>query len=215
MFAVATHLPAFDDSIGEGSKKEDAMDQNTPYNPDADIIALFWARDEQALQMTDRKYRSYLFAVAHHILGDDADAQECVNDAYLHAWNTIPPARPRVLAAYLVTIARRRALDLYRHKHRQKRGGGLHESFPEEYPLSDGYTVQQEEQSRRIAAAIDQLMEALPSTQRYLFVGRYYLHRPVSELARALGLSRSAVQKQLASMKKKLRILLESEDITV
>ena len=193
------------------------MDPNISHDQDADIVALFWARDEQALHIIDRKYRSYLFAVAHHILGDDVDAQECVNDTYLDAWNRIPPARPRVLAAYLVTIARRRALDLYRRKHRQKRGGGrLYEEFSEERLLSDEYTAQrEEEQSRRIAAAVDRLLESLPSAQRYLFVGRYYLHRPVSELAHTLGLSRSTVQKQLASMKKQLRILLESEDITV
>ncbi len=190
----------------------------TPIQPsDAQILALYHARDEEAIRQTDLKYRSYLYAVAQHILRSVPDTEECINDAYLDAWNTIPPAQPRVLAAYLVTLVRRRALDAYRRMHRQKRGGGLAEpTLPDGYePTAPGPTPEEEAQARRIGESINTLLSQLTERQRYLFVGRYYLHVPVSVLARAQGRSRSAVQKELATIKAMLRTQLESEDITL
>ena len=185
---------------------------------DADILALFYARDEAALRLIDQKYRSYLYAVANHILNNHADTEECINDTYLDAWNTIPPAKPRILPAYLVTIARRRALDVCRRKHRKKRGGKQGEAMLSQDALDTLLAQQQqetEELARRLGEILNRYLGSLSPQQRYLFISRYYVCRPVKEIARAQNVSRSTVQKQLAAMKQQLKRLLESEGITL
>lgn len=190
----------------------------SPLPTDADILALFYARDEAALRLIDQKYRSYLYAVTNHILNNHADTEECINDTYLDAWNTIPPAKPRVLPAYLVTIARRRALDVCRRKHRQKRGGKQGEAMLSQDALDTLLAQQQqetEELARRLGEILNRYLGSLSPQQRYLFISRYYVCRPVKEIARAQNVSRSTVQKQLAAMKQQLKRLLESEGITL
>ena len=68
---------------------------------DQEIIALYWAKEERAISATAEKYGSYCHAIAYNILYDRFDAEECVNDTYLGAWNSIPPQRPNRLAAFL------------------------------------------------------------------------------------------------------------------
>ena len=178
---------------------------------DEDIIALYWARDEKAIEETDFKYRSYLFSVVYHVLYDRLDCEECLNDTYLDTWNTIPPSRPRVLGAYLVTIARRRALDAYRRRTRQKRGG-----FMSSLPLAEDISAAPDESdARRIGELISGYLRTQSDHRRRMFLAYYYLHRSTAEIARSMGVSRSAVQKQLASVKRELRTILEKEDITL
>ena len=68
---------------------------------DEQIVELYWQRDERAIQETDRKYQHFLLTVAHNILRDGRDCEECLNDTYLGAWNAMPPARPNALRAFL------------------------------------------------------------------------------------------------------------------
>ena len=181
---------------------------------DAHIVSLFFARDEAALHLTDQKYRSLLLGIMQHILHDAQDAEECLNDTYLDAWNTIPPARPRVLGAYLATIARRRALDAYRRRTRQKRGGRVSAlSLQEEISVAENPS--KEENARRIGELLNEYLHRQSDKRRRIFLAYYYLHRSTADIARAMGVSRSAVQKQLADIKRELRTLLESEDITL
>lgn len=193
------------------------MEHKTALPDDAQIIALFYARDEQALRLAAQKYRADLYAVAQHILRNHADTEECLNDTYLDAWNHIPPANPKSLGAYLATIARRRALDRYRRTRRKKRGAGA-----EVLPLDEAIGIDeicqnptQELEARRIAEALNAFLATLSDQNRYLFVGHYYLHRPVATLAAAQGLSRSAVHKRLAALRRTLQAHLESEGISV
>ena len=88
---------------------------------DEQIVALYWQRDEQAIRETDIKYKKFLLSVAYNILYDICDSEECLNDTYIGAWNSIPPARPVLLQAFLATIMRRTAIDCYKAKKRQKR----------------------------------------------------------------------------------------------
>ena len=91
---------------------------------DEDIIALYFARDEQALAKTDAKYGPYCFALAHSILPSREDAEETVSDTYLKAWQAIPPKRPSVLRLFLAKITRNLAFSRWRSMTAQKRGGG-------------------------------------------------------------------------------------------
>ena len=182
---------------------------------DAYIVSLLFARNETALRLVDEKYRSLLLTLMRHILHDEQDAEECLNDTYLDAWNTIPPSHPRVLGAYLVTIARRRALDVYRRRTRQKRGGqAMTVALRDDFSAEDDVT-RQEEDAHRIGELISDYLRTQSDSRRRIFLSYYYLHRSTADIARDMGLSRSAVQKQLAGIKRELRTILEKEDITL
>jgi RNA polymerase sigma-70 factor (ECF subfamily) len=88
---------------------------------DEEIIALYWDRDEQAISRTDEKYKKFLLSVAFNIVFDDQDCEECLNDTYIDAWNSMPPSKPALLQAFLATIMRRTAIDRYKSRKRQKR----------------------------------------------------------------------------------------------
>ena len=81
---------------------------------DEKIVALYWARSENAIAETWAKYGSYCYTIARNILSDPEDARECVNDAFLGAWNAIPPHSPSVLSAFLGKLTRRIAIDKVR-----------------------------------------------------------------------------------------------------
>lgn len=83
---------------------------------DAEIVALYWERNEAAIQQTQQKYGAYLLKVAYNILSDFEDSRECVNDTYLKAWNSMPTHRPSVLSTYLGKIARQLSIDVFRKK---------------------------------------------------------------------------------------------------
>ena len=81
---------------------------------DHEIIELYWQRNENAIVQTDLKYHGFLMNVAQMILHNLQDSEECLNDTYLRTWNVIPPTRPTMLRAFLATIMRRCAIDVYR-----------------------------------------------------------------------------------------------------
>ena len=91
---------------------------------DEEIIALYFARDEQALAQTDAKYGPYCFSLANAILPSREDAEEALNDTYLKAWQTMPPKKPAVLRLFLAKITRNLAFSRWRNLTAQKRGGG-------------------------------------------------------------------------------------------
>ena len=90
---------------------------------DKEIVQLYWQRSEEAITQTDRKYGSYCFSVAKNILPSQEDAQECVNDTYMAAWETIPPHRPDILSTFLGKLTRRISIDRWRAQTADKRGG--------------------------------------------------------------------------------------------
>ena len=91
---------------------------------DSAIIDLYWAREERALSETDAKYGGYCRSIAHNILKNREDSEECVNDTWLHTWNAIPPGKPEFLAGFLGKIVRNLSISKYRAGHAQKRGSG-------------------------------------------------------------------------------------------
>ena len=102
--------------------------------PDEQIVNLYNARNEQAIRATADKYGNFCMSLSYGILGSRPDAEECVNDTYLRAWNSIPPAKPKSLQAFLAAITRRISLDRYREQRAAKRNRELEISFEE---LSD------------------------------------------------------------------------------
>jgi RNA polymerase sigma-70 factor (ECF subfamily) len=179
---------------------------------DFDIVELFFQRDERAITETDAKYGKYLFSVAYNIVHDRIDCEECLNDTYLDAWNTIPPERPAVLKAFLAIIMRRRAIDRYKAEKRKKRiPSELTVSLSElEFTLSDD-TPQSKLEAKELCRIISDFLRSLPERRAYIFMSRYYAARPIREIANKLCVSESTVNKELALIRQSLRKMLESE----
>ena len=184
---------------------------------DSQIIDLYWARLEQAIQETDTKYGSYCRAIAHNILKSVEDSEECVSDTWLRAWNAMPPQRPSVLSAFLGRITRNLSLDRYKAARAEKRGGS---SFPAALDeLSEcvpaGGSVDQTMDERELGQAIDRFLRTIPEKQCSLFLRRYWYVDTIAEIAARYGISESAVQMRLNRTRAKLCTYLEKEGIQV
>ena len=180
---------------------------------DADIIELYWQRDEQAIRATDIKYKSFLLSVAQNIVHDVRDSEECLNDTYVGAWNAMPPARPTVLQAFLATIMRRIAINRYKANRRHKRvASELTVSLSDLGDmLADEDDVSAEMQAKELAAAISRYVRALPDRQMVIFVGRFYMADPLMKIAQEVGCSLATVKREIAAIKDGLKKHLESE----
>lgn len=180
---------------------------------DAHIVDLFWARSEDAIAETSAKYGDYCHSIAYGILADNEDAAESVNDTYLDAWNTMPPHRPTILATFLGKITRRIAIDKWRGRTAEKRGG--HEITLALDELSEcipsRYSVEHEVELADLAKVIDRFVMSLPLMQRRVFICRYWYLDPISTIAKQFGFSQSKVKMMLHRQRVKLLATLERE----
>lgn len=173
---------------------------------DAKIVQLFWDRNEQAIPATADKYGNYCTAIAKNILGSQEDAEECVNDTYMCAWNSMPPHRPGVLSTFLGKITRNLSIKRYRHNTAGKRGGGQAPAVLDEIAelVSDTGSVEQEVDRRELVKAIDAFLGALPAKKRGIFVRRYWYFDSVSEIASRFGMTENSVSVTLSRIRLKL-----------
>ncbi len=160
---------------------------------DSQIVALYWDRDEAAIDHTDKKYGWYLTKIAHNILADREDARESVNDTYLAAWDSMPPHRPGVLSAYLGKLTRRISIDLFRKKSSKKRGGGEYILSLQELEgcVSNGDSTQQAVELQQLSQAIEAYLRSIGEEARNVFIGRYYYLDPVKTIAGYCHISES------------------------
>lgn len=181
---------------------------------DRQIIGLFFARAESALEETERAYGRYCRTIAERIVGNTQDAEECVSDALLQAWNTIPPKQPASLKAYVGMLTRSRAIDRSEQLTAQKRGGGqtaaVLDELAECVPDGSGGDVVD-----RIALrdALSRFVAALPVRTRRIFVRRYWYASPIAELASDFGMKQSAVTMLLLRTREDLKQFLTKEGI--
>lgn len=183
---------------------------------DEDIIELYWDRDERAIDETDFKYRKYLFTIAYNILYSKEDCDECLNDTYVGAWGAMPPERPRFLKAFLTTIVRRVSINRYNEKSRQKRvPSSLTESLNDVEFLVSDTSFEREETAMELGRIISDFVRTLSKRQRYIFMSRYYTAEPIDKIASDLGISRSMVNKEIATIKSGLSEALAKEGYEV
>ena len=176
---------------------------------DEQIIALYWNRNETAIEETARKYGNYLFSIAYNIVHDKSDCEECLNDTYLATWNAIPSSRPNILKAFLTTLIRRIAINRY---HSNLRHSEMTVALSElEDFLSDDKSVDSQFDARELGRVISDFVRRLPQRRRFIFMSRYYAAEPIDTIAKELNLSRSMVNKELAAIRKALKEKLESE----
>lgn len=162
---------------------------------DGQIVQFYWDRDERAIPATADKYGNYCTSIAKNILGNPEDAEECVNDTYMRAWNSMPPHRPNVLSAFLGKITRNVSLNRYKQNTADKRGGGEVPAVLEEIAelVSDTDSVEQEVDRRELVKAIDAFLDRLPTEKRSLFLCRYWYFDSVSNLASRFGMTENHV----------------------
>lgn len=184
---------------------------------DYDIVKLYFARSEKAISETEKKYGRYCLTVAENILRNKADSEECVNDTYLRAWNSIPPKKPQRLSTYLGKITRNLAINRYNHYSAEKRGGGETESVLSELEecLPSQNTVEKTFDEILLTKSIENFLKGESKEKRRAFLLRYWYSYSISDIAKETDQSESKVTSTLFRLRLKLKEHLEKEGIFI
>ncbi|MBR3057553.1 MAG: sigma-70 family RNA polymerase sigma factor [Clostridiales bacterium] len=180
---------------------------------DEGIIRLYWDRKETAIEETSKKYGKYCFKIAYNILYDNEDSEECVNDTYSRVWNSIPPQKPLVFSSFIGRIVRNLALDRYKRKTAEKRGGkNIEAVFNEMVEITSDSPDPEDELSRReLAKAINDFLSDLPAEKRVMLVLRYWYADSIKTIASRLGMSENNVSVSIRRLRMKLRDYLRAK----
>lgn len=177
---------------------------------DGAIIELYWRRDTGAVARTREKYGVLLRTLACRFVSPE-DAEECEADAYLRAWETIPPERPASLRAYLVRIVRNLALDRLRRQSAEKRGGGEARAVLEELDAIAPDSAFGEVSAKELGRAVNDFVRALPRRDGDILVRRCFYAEPIGDIARRFSMTPNAVSICLTRTRKKLAAYLKKE----
>ncbi len=183
---------------------------------DKEIIALFFARSERAVQELDKKYGGRCHKLSRGITGNISDAEECINDAYLGVWNKIPPENPENLLAYLLKIVRNLSLKRYRQNAALKRAGNyevalceLGECLPAAEDTQGAY------EGKEMISLIEEFLDALSKENRVIFMRRYWFGDSCGEIAKKAGISEKNVTVRLTRIRAKLKKYLSERGIAL
>ena len=184
---------------------------------DERIIELFFERKECAIAETERKYGRYLSNIAYNILFDTEDSEECVNDTYMKAWNTIPPQKPMVFRTFLGKITRRLAIDVFRKKHAEKRGNSefalslseLDECIPDNLSAETAF------EEKELSESINRFLSSLPEENRNIFLCRYFYSDSIKDIASFFQSNESKIKSSLFRSRKALKEHLEKEGFSL
>lgn len=181
---------------------------------DGEIIGLYHQRNEKAIQESDRKYGGMCRRIAKNILYIREDAEECVNDTWYAAWNSMPPGRPQSLGAFLGRITRNLSISRWRSGHAKKRGGGMEillSELDDCVPAAD--LVEQRISQKELARVLDAWLDSLPKEESVLFVRRYWYGDAVKILAAKKRCTPNQMAQQMLRLRKKLKRFLEQEGV--
>ena len=178
---------------------------------DREIVELYWQRSERAIAESETRHGSACRALAQRILRGGADAEECVSDTWLRAWNAIPPARPDSLRAFLLRLTRNAALDRLRASSAAKRGGEVTAVLDELGEIAGAADASGEVEARELGAAVNAFLRTLNAREADIFIRRCFYAEPVGEIARHCGLRPNAAAVSLSRTRKKLKAYLERE----
>lgn len=184
---------------------------------DEEIVGLYWQRSEKAIFETQKKYARYCGCIAFNILHSEEDAEECVNETYLRAWNAIPPDRPESLQAFLGKITRNISLNKYKQHTTQKRGSGDTEFVLSELEecIPAASDVEQSVDELFVRETLGRFLEQLSKAKRIVFVKRYWYLMPIKEIAGQEGMSENKVKLMLFRMRNELKQYLEKEGVVL
>ncbi len=182
---------------------------------DRTIIELFFNRSEKAIEKCREKYGKVAMTLSYNILKSREDAEECVSDAVLGLWNSIPPERPRSLAAYFFTLVRNMSLSKYDYNHASKRNSDVNVIFDELEGVLSSPDWEEELHEGEIRDAINKFLGDLSKRDRVMFVRRYYYSDSIKDIARFMDETEGAVSMRLMRLRKALKQCLEKEGITI
>ena len=177
---------------------------------DEKIVQLYWDRNEKAIEESSTKYGTYCRNIARNILQNEEDADECVNDTWLNAWNAMPPHKPSVLSAFLGKLTRNLSFDRYRKLHREKRGGKTIDLVLDELEelVSGQDDPERKWLEKELKESINQFLQSMPEEKRNLFILRYWYAMDISEIANRTGLSSNRISVNLNRIRNKLKTFL-------
>ena len=177
------------------------------------IIELFFGRDERAIDETKLKYGRLIYSVAYDIVKSAQDSEECENDTYYRAWQSIPPTRPNFFSAFLCKITRNLTLNRYRDGKRQPElfAEVIFDEICKALPDTDGDVTDDIE----LRDALNDFLASLGKTKRQIFMKRYFYMREIKEIAREMGLTSGGVKTMLFRLRAELREFLESRGIVI
>ena len=178
---------------------------------DKQILDLLWARSERALDALAEKFGRLLHRLSVNILNDPRDAEESVSDTYLALWNTIPPARPDPLTAFVCRVGRNTALNHLRKRSAQKRFGGYELCLDELSQVLPGDSMEELMDARALGAAIDSFLSGLDPENRTLFLRRYWFGDSMKDISCLLGISQNTLTVRLHRIRSKLKDYLMKE----
>ena len=183
---------------------------------DSKIIELFFARVEQAIVELSAKYGTVCGRIARNILKNDLDAEECVNDTYLAAWNTIPPQKPNPLRTYIFRIVRNISIARYHANASVKRNSIYDVALDElESCLAAALTVEQEISAEELSLQIDRFLDTLDKENRVMFVRRYWYSDSISDIAEMFQITNHNVSVRLSRTRNKLKTHLKKEGFEI
>jgi len=183
---------------------------------DSKIIEMFLARSEAAIGALAEKYGTVCKRIAHNVLNNLSDAEECVNDTYLAVWNTIPPQRPNPLKTYICRIVRNIAIAKYHSNTAQKRNSHYDVALDElEECLADSSTVEDEISARELTVLLDNFLESLDKDSRIMFVRRYWYGDSINDIAVRFSITANNVAVRLSRIRERLRKYLRENDVQV
>lgn len=175
---------------------------------DDDIVDLYWDRNERALRETEKAYGRLCFEISFNILRNNEDAEECVNDAYLHTWNSIPQARPASLKNWISKIIRNISINRWKSLHRLKRFSGMTVLLDElDECIPDTNSPEDFIEKEELTKLINRWLSGLQANDRIVFLRRYWYGETVKEIAYDLNVKPGYISKRLFNMRKSLRLL--------
>ena len=182
---------------------------------DEKIVEMYWSRSEDAITETSKKYGHYCHSIAYNILRNHADSEECVNDTYLSAWNSMPTKRPSKLGAFLAVITRNISLKKYNYYSAKKRGGTQVPLVLDELLdcVSGNDTTEDIIETMHFEKVLNDFLESLSEQSRNIFVCRYWHLLSVKEIAVKYKMTESNVKVSLHRARNALKIILEKEGI--
>ena len=183
---------------------------------DEKVVEMLWGRCEDALSVIERSYGRLVYSLSYNILHVNEDAEECVSDALLAVWNTIPPKRPKSLLAYICSLVRNISFNRYDYNHASKRNGEMNvilDELDEAIPSSEN--VAEDVESGRISEVINAFLAEEKEKDRIIFVRRYYYSDGISDIAERVGISEAAIAMRLSRMRTRLKKKLEEEGINI
>lgn len=180
---------------------------------DETIIALYFARDPDAIERTGEKYGERLLGLSRRLLVILQDAEECVNDTYLGAWNSIPPQRPVYFFAYLAKLCRNLACNRLDRRNAKKRQAEIVELTAELALCVPDPAAEREREAAELAESLNAFLRTLPKETRQIFLRRYWYAESVREIAERFGFGESRVKTLLFRTRQKLREYLDKEEI--